>query len=305
MEVCHASPAELGDQLVDLIASVTEKQGAPPFGEVLRAAMNDPDGGGLGYAAWTGGRLVSYAFAAPNPDGRVWTLELADDSGRQERFLTDVAEGLDAAGIEEAVLWLHTAAVEPPPAVFTHERDLYLMAATLPVPGIGRPPAGVRFAGFDVDRDAQALIDVNNRAFEGHPEQGGWSLQDLAWRTSLPWFDPRGVRTGWIDRRLVAFHWTKVHDEPAPDGGALGEIYVLAVDPAFLGRGLGRAIALDGLDYLARHRHATKAILYVDSANDAAVNLYRRLGFTTEHIDRAYRRRRGRLREQYRKPAGG
>lgn len=289
MEVCRTSPGELGEQLVNLIARVTEKQGAPPFGEVLRAAMNDPASGGLGYAAWAGGRLVSYAFAASNPDGRVWTLELADDSGRPERFLTGVVEDLDAAGIEEAVLWLHTAALEPPRALFTHERDLYLMAAALPVPGIGRPPAGVRFAGFDVDRDAQALIEVNNRAFEGHPEQGGWSLQDLARRTSMPWFDPRGLRTGRIDGRLVTFHWTKVHDTPAPDGGALGEIYVLAVDPAFLGRGLGRAIALDGLDYLARHRHATRAILYVDSANVAAVNLYRRLGFTTERTDRAYR----------------
>ena len=288
MEVSPALPGELGDELVDLIATVTENQGAPPFGEVLRAAMNDPDGRGLGYAAWAGGRLVSYAYAAPNPDGRVWTLELADDSGRQERFLTDVVEGLDAAGIEEAVLWVHTAALEPPPALFTHERDLYLMSATLPVPGTGRPPAGVRFAGFDADRDARALIEVNNRAFEGHPEQGGWSLQDLARRTSLPWFDACGVRTGWIDDRLVAFHWTKVHDTPAPDGGALGEIYVLAVDPAFLGRGLGRAIALEGLDYLFRHRGATRAILYVDAANVAAVSLYRRLGFTTEHTDRAY-----------------
>ncbi|MDE0137272.1 MAG: mycothiol synthase [bacterium] len=274
---------------MDLIAIVAEKQGAPPFGEVLRAAMNDPDGGGLGYAAWAGGSLVSYAFAAPNPDRRVWTLEVADNSGRQERFLTDVVRGLDAAGIEETVLWLHTPAVEPPPALFTHERDLYRMAATLPVPGTRPPPEGVRFAGFDADRDAQALIEVNNRAFEGHPEQGGWSTKDLARRTSMPWFDPRGVRTGWIDHRLVAFHWTKVHDTPAPDGGALGEIYVLAVDPAFLGRGLGRAIALEGLDYLFRHRKATRAILYVDSANVAAVNLYRRLGFATEHTDRAYR----------------
>lgn len=290
MEVCRTSPGELGEQLVNLIARVTEKQGAPPFGEVLRAAMNDPGSGGLGYAAWAGGRLVSYAFAAPNPDGRVWTLELADDSGRQERFLTDVVRGLDAARIEETVLWLHTPAVEPPPALFTHERDLYRMAAPLPVPGTRRPSEGVRFAGFDVDRDAQALIEVNNRAFEGHPEQGAWSTKDLARRTSMPWFDPRGVRTGWIDHRLVAFHWTKVHDTPAPDGGALGEIYVLAVDPAFLGRGLGRAIALEGLDYLFRHRRATSAILYVDSANIAAVNLYRRLGFAIEHTDRAYRR---------------
>ncbi|WP_420613307.1 mycothiol synthase [Candidatus Spongiisocius sp.] len=293
MQVCAAQPGELGEPLADLIERVTGEQGAPPFGEVLRAAMNDPAGGGLGYAVRESGRLVSFAFTAANPDGRVWTLEFADSSGQPDRFLGEVVRGMDAAGIEETVLWLHTPAIEPSPALFTHERDLYRMAATLPVPGVVRPPAGVRFAGFDVHRDAQALIEVNNRAFDGHPEQGEWSAQDLVRRTSLPWFDPRGVRTGWIDDRLVAFHWTKVHDTPAPDGGALGEIYVLAVDPAFHGRGLGRAIALDGLDYLYRHRKATRAILYVDAASVAAVNLYRRLGFATEHTDRAFRRTRG------------
>lgn len=293
MEVSTALPGELGDALVDLIARVTEKQGAPPFGEVLRAAMTDPEGGGLGYAAVAHGRLVSYAFAAANPDGRVWTLEVADDSGHAGRFVTEVVRCLDAARIEETVLWLHTPAIDPPPALFNHERDLYRMATTLPVPGSVGSPAGARFAGFDVDRDAQALIEVNNRAFDGHPEQGNWSAQDLDRRTSLAWFDPLGVRTCWIDQRLVAFHWTKVHDTPAPDGGALGEIYVLAVDPAYHGRGLGRAIALDGLDYLFLHRKATRAILYVDSANIAAMNLYRRLGFATEHTDRAYRWTRG------------
>ena len=293
MEVCPALPAALGDRLADLIARVAEEHGAPPFGEVLRAAMNDPDGGGLGYAATARGTLVAYAYATANPDGRVWTLEVADASGQQDRFLSEVVEALDATGIEETVLWLHTPVIEPPPELFTHERDLYRMGVTLPVSGIVRQPTGVRFAGFDAARHGRALIDVNNRAFEGHPEQGGWSVQDLDRRTSLPWFDADGVRTGWIDHRLVAFHWTKVHDTPAPDGGALGEIYVLAVDPAFGGRGLGRAIALDGLDYLHRHRKATRAILYVDSANVAAVNLYRRLGFKTEHTDRAYRRVRG------------
>ncbi|MYB45395.1 MAG: mycothiol synthase [Acidimicrobiia bacterium] len=293
MEVNPALPGELGGALVDLITRVTEKQGAPPFGEVLQAAMTDPDGGGLGYASVARGRLVSYGFAAANPDGRVWTLEVADDSGQPDRFLTGVVQSMDSAGIEETVLWLHTPVIDPPPALFTHERDLYRMATTLPVPCSIHSPAGARFAGFEVDRDAPALIEVNNRAFEGHPEQGNWSEQDLVRRTSLPWFDPLGVRTCWIDQQLVAFHWTKVHDTPAPDGGALGEIYVLAVDPAYHGRGLGRAIALDGLDYLFRHRKATRAILYVDSANIAATNLYRRLGFATEHTDRAYRWTRG------------
>ena len=52
---------------------------------------------------------------------------------------------------------------------------------------------------------------------------------------------------------------------------------------------MGRAVAADGLRYLARHRGATKAILYVDSSNAAAMQLYGSLGFTIEHTDRAYR----------------
>ena len=293
MELRRALPADLGDRLVDLIARVTDEQGAPPFGEVLLAAMENPDGGGIGFAAEKEGRLLSYGFAAANPDGRVWTLEVADRSRQPDRFYRALVKHMDAIGIEETVLWLHAPSPGPPPELFRHDRDLYRMAAPLPVTGAGHPPDGVAFAGFDPEQDAQALIEVNNRAFSGHPEQGEWSEADLQLRTSLPWFDSPGVRTGWIDRRMVAFHWTKVHETPAPDGGVLGEIYVLAVDPAFRGRGLGRAIALDGLHYLSHQRNASRAILYVDSANVAAVNLYRGLGFSVEHTDRAYRRTRG------------
>ena len=88
---------------------------------------------------------------------------------------------------------------------------------------------------------------------------------------------------------MAAFNWTKVHEEPAPDGGAVGEIYSIGVDPRYRRKGLGRAVALDGFRYLAERRHATRAILYVDSSNEAAVRLYRSLGFVTEHVDRAYR----------------
>ena len=293
MELHSALPADLGDRLVDLIACVAEEQGAPPFGEVLLAAMEDPDWGGIGFAAEDGGRLLSYGFAAANPDGRVWTLEVADRSGQRDRFYRELVERMDGMGIDETVLWLHAPGHGPPPELFTHDRDLHRMAAPLPVADAGHRPAGVTFSGFDLGRDGQALINVNNRAFAGHPEQGEWSEADLMRRTSLAWFDAPGVRTAWIDRRMVAFHWTKVHEAPAPDGGALGEIYVLAVDPAFNGLGLGRAIAIDGLHYLAHQRQATRAILYVDSANVAAANLYRGLGFSTEHTDRAYRRSRG------------
>ena len=69
----------------------------------------------------------------------------------------------------------------------------------------------------------------------------------------------------------------------------MGEIYAIAVSPSLQGLGLGRVVAVDGLRYLAECRGATKAILYVDSSNVAAVALYHSLGFVTEHTDRAYR----------------
>ena len=289
MHVRRASPHELGDRLWRLIVDVEQQQAAPPFGELLLAAMTEPGHEGMGVAAEREEDLVSYGFAAPNPDGRVWTLELADVSGAYGWFLEEVLSRLAADGVEEAVLWLHTTVVEPPAVLVSHERDLHRMATDLAVEDYRSSPKGLEIRGLDVDRDSTALIELNNRAFAGHPEQGGWTHRDLDKRLAMSWFDPRGVRTAWIEGRMAAFNWTKVHNDPAPDGGALGEIHAIGVDPSHRGRGLGRAIAHDGLRYLAIRRNATRAILYVDSSNTAAVGLYRSLGFVTEHVDRAYR----------------
>ncbi|HET7429997.1 MAG TPA: GNAT family N-acetyltransferase, partial [Nocardioides sp.] len=69
-----------------------------------------------------------------------------------------------------------------------------------------------------------------------------------------------------------AFHWTKQH---SPE---LGEVYVVAVDPAAQGRGLGRAVTAAGLAHLAA-RGVSRVILYVESDNHPAIATYSHLGF--------------------------
>ena len=103
-------------------------------------------------------------------------------------------------------------------------------------------------------------------------------------RKQLPWFDAAGFLLHEEGDRLAGFCWTKLHDA---DGRRLGEIYVIAVDPDFEGRGLGRELVLAGLDSLWR-RGAVIGTLYVDGSNARARRLYERLGFTLDHVDRVY-----------------
>ncbi|MBB4855433.1 mycothiol synthase [Mycobacteroides chelonae] len=135
--------------------------------------------------------------------------------------------------------------------------------------------------------DDVELLRVNNAAFAWHPEQGGWSLDDWADRCAEPWFDPGGLflahdaQTG----DLLGFHWTKKH----VDTPGVGEVYVVGVDPAVQGRGLGRLLTLVGLHHLAEVGLHT-VLLYVESDNTAALRTYERLGFDVAHTDAAYGR---------------
>jgi mycothiol synthase len=76
-----------------------------------------------------------------------------------------------------------------------------------------------------------------------------------------------------------------VHNE------GLGEVYVVGVDPAAQGRGIGATLTLIGLHHLADRLSGNSqatVMLYVEGDNSAAVNTYRRLGFEVFGIDVAY-----------------
>jgi len=157
---------------------------------------------------------------------------------------------------------------------FDRVRELWVMRRSLvePLPDLAEGPA-VR--GFGPG-DEEELLRVNAAAFASHPEQGSMSAANLAERMAEPWFDPEGLLLAVDGERLLGFHWTKLHSYGE------GEVYVVGIDPAAQGRGLGRTLTLAGLHHLAR-RGARRVHLYVESDNAAALRIYSGLGFA--HAD--------------------
>ena len=237
------------------------------------------------------GRSLGYAQAVRRPRG--WSLEVVLDSrgpaGAAGVRAELVRAALDAArqrGAESITLW------EPHPssnhdeaaraAGLTKVRDLLQMRRPLPV-GI---EWSVTVRPFVRGEDEEAWLRVNNRAFAEHPEQGAWDRAGLEEVLGEPWFDPQGFLLHEIEGELAGFCWTKVHPDERPP---LGEIFVIAVDPDFSGRGLGRELTLAGLDHLCR-QGLTVGMLYVDSTNEPALRMYEKLGFVVDHIHRGYSR---------------
>ena len=162
---------------------------------------------------------------------------------------------------------------------FERVRELWVMRRSLAglpeAVATGDRPYAVR--GFRTGDEAEVLR-VNAAAFAHHPEQGSMDAGELAERMAEPWFDPAGLLVADAGDRLLGFHWTKRHS------ATLGEVYVVGIDPASQGLGLGKLLVDAGLRHL-RDGGADEVLLYVESDNAPAVGLYEGLGFTHAAAD--------------------
>ena len=295
--------------MLRLAAAAADEDGVRPLSEHVMLHLRyggDPQARNL--LLHEGTDLAGYAHLDPTDPVEGPSGELVIDPRFRGRGLGSklVAALVTAAGGRPVRLWAHgdlpAASRLATSAGFERIRSLWQMRRSLQAP-FDRPvfAKGITLRTFVPGRDEPAWIELNRRAFAHHPEQGAWTREDLDQRERESWFDPDGFFLAERDGRLAGFHWTKIHGAPAaaPGGSdepgahghdqrggghqhgheAIGEVYVVGVDPAERGTGLGRALTLAGLRYL-RSRGLFQVMLYVDESNTAAIRLYESLGFT-------------------------
>ncbi|MEO3808081.1 mycothiol synthase [Sphaerisporangium sp. B11E5] len=278
-----------------LVEAATRADAVRPLNE--HAMLHLRHGGGPGARAlllYDGAALAGFAHIDPGDDGPSGELVVHPDFRGRGLGRSLLQATLDEAG-GRLSLWAHgdhPAAGRLASALgFTRARSLWRMRRPLaePLPPV-RLPAGVRLRAFRPGADDEAWLKLNARAFAHHPEQGAWTADDLRLRQEEPWFEPAGFFLAVRDDppRPVGFHWTKIHAEEGHE--PVGEVYVVGVDPAEQGGGLGKALTIAGLTYL-RARGLAEVMLYVDEDNPAAIGVYTALGFTRWDVDVMYRRR--------------
>ncbi|MCX6399657.1 MAG: mycothiol synthase [Propionibacteriales bacterium] len=245
-----------------------EHDGADPLDEAAHLRLKHRGLDDLG--AWVTGD----GFALRRGD----ELDLAVAPPARGRGLGRRLAALACAAPGPLAAWSHgnhpAAGALAAPLGFARARELWVMRRPAAVPlGAAEPPSGVAIRHY-VAADAAAFLAVNAAAFALHPEQGGLDADGLEERMSEPWFDPAGLLLAIGERdQILGFHWTKQHD------AATGEVYVVGVAPQAQGRGLGRVLTLAGLHHLAAGG-VDEVLLYVESDNAPARQMYASIGFT-------------------------
>lgn len=294
-EVVDTMTAAMAAHARRLVADAQHADGVAPLSEQAVHAI--AGGAGVRHVISAAG----YANVLPGRDGEPAMIEAVIDPRKRRsghgRALLDAAfeaaRGESArAGSSSPRAWAHGdlpgAQALAAAMGLTRRRELLQLRRT--GGRVGLDPVSVpddialrTYAGPDDDAE---ILRVNNAAFDWHPEQGGWSHAQIDERTAADWFDPAGLFLAFESAAgttgpLLGFHWTKTQ------GPGLGEVYIVAVDPAAQGRGLGRLLTLAGLHYFA-DRGVDEVLLYVEGDNTSALHTYRRLGFEQYAIDVAY-----------------
>src|SRR4051794_25082903 len=177
--------------VVRLVDDVTTSDGVRPLSEhVMLHLRYGGDVAARSLLLWDGDTLVGYAHLDTTDEVEGASAELAvrpDRRGRGHGRALVGAVAADAGPNGRLRLWSHgsneAAAALAHSLGFVRERMLWQMRRSLYSP-VDEPgwPSGVTVRTFVVGQDEAAWLEVNNRAFAEHPDQGKWSAGDLEMR---------------------------------------------------------------------------------------------------------------------------
>jgi mycothiol synthase len=296
--VTDVTPAEFPsvvERVRALDAAVCADTGHEALGDAVWRDLADPDTDSLGLLV--DDRAYAHVARSDNFSSQHWAIGLALTAAAHTSdtvcaLLDAAARHIAAHGGGRMLCWVFDAQPADDElldaAGFRPARDLYEMRVPLPLAETPAWPAGIQVRDFEPGRDDAAWLQVNNRAFANHPEQGAWIESTLRRRLAEDWFDPSLFVLAFDDHGLAGFNWCKLHAATSTEP-VLGEIWVIGVDPRVAGSGLGRPLAIEGLARM-HARGAGTGSLFTDADNERALKLYKALGFTVHRTDRSYAR---------------
>jgi mycothiol synthase len=232
----------------------------------------------IGFAA------IEYQPGADAAEARLGLLPAQRRPGLAERLMHMAVDMAQQAGAPRLRLYIPTAATWASTAARAWEfhsiRAQHLMLRPAAAPSLPTVPvAGTHIRPLRWGEDG-ALLAALNRAWATT-----WNVRPIT-ATALA-ADLREQRAGMLvavadaDAARIAGTVHALFD-PAqrnPDGNSYAWISNLTTDPAWRGRGLGRALLAAGLRHLYA-RGARSVALGVDGGNTAALQLYQSVGFT-------------------------
>ena len=279
--------------VLELISRTTHHDGTPPIAEhILLHLRYGGDKADSHLLFEKDNQVIGYAHLDQTDLVAGPSVELVVDPSYR-------GAGVGKALLSEAIkicgktlrLWVHgeQEAAHNLAASFNFEKIRTVLQMSKPLTDIQPLPTidkEIIIRSFLPGIDSEPWLVLNNKVFKDHPEQGGWKLSDLNHRLNEEWFDEKGFFIVEKNKQVIASTWTKVHGEHSHnhDGEAshahpaIGEIYITAVDPVYIGLGIGKMLTVTALNYL-KYQGLKEAMLYVDFENEVALNLYKSIGF--------------------------
>lgn len=296
IEIISRLETEHVAELEELIAAAAREDGHEPIGEHKFLRLRQGDDVSIGFMAYEGKRLVGYAHTLTFDAGgqrRVSTEIVVHPDARRSgiggTLLQYIIRHAESEGAQRLDLWAYNDSDASRAIVASfglqETRKLMHMHRHPGPPPFVAAPEGVGIRSFRPGVDDEAWLELNNRIFAEHPEQGLWTMSDLQARMAQPWFQADDVLMLEVNGGLAGFCWVKVEDRG--DEGQVGEIYIIGTAPEHHGHGLGRYLLGEALRHLSE-RNVDGVAVYVDQSNTRGVALYWSFEFHHHHVDVLY-----------------